>query len=180
MPPFPPPVLETRRLRLRPGRRSDAPAVFEYASDPAVTRYLSWRTHSDVSETEGFLAAVERSWRSGEGHRGWVIERAEDGCLLGMIGADPAGHAVVLGYVLAREAWGRGYATEAVRAVSDAALEAPSLFRVAAWCDAENRASARVLEKAGLEREGLLRRFAVFPNLSEAPRDCLGYARVRP
>jgi len=48
-----------------------------------------------------------------------------------------------------------------------------------AVCDVENIASARVMEKAGLSREGVLRRWLVHPNLGPEPRDCYGYARVR-
>ncbi|MBV8911854.1 MAG: GNAT family N-acetyltransferase, partial [Acetobacteraceae bacterium] len=50
---------------------------------------------------------------------------------------------------------------------------------IGAVCDVENRASARVMEKAGLEREAILRRWLVHPNLGEAPRDCFSYAKVR-
>jgi RimJ/RimL family protein N-acetyltransferase len=55
----------------------------------------------------------------------------------------------------------------------------PTIWRIQAFCDVENRASARVLEKAGLTFEGTLRRYMVLPNLSDAPRDMLCYAKVR-
>jgi [ribosomal protein S5]-alanine N-acetyltransferase len=58
-------------------------------------------------------------------------------------------------------------------------LAAPSVWRVQAYCDPENGASARVLEKAGLVREGLLRRYIVTPNLGDEPRDVYVYALVR-
>jgi ribosomal-protein-alanine N-acetyltransferase len=60
------------------------------------------------------------------------------------------------------------------------ALTRSSVFRVGAVCDAANIASARVMEKAGLTREGLLRRWLVSPNISDEPRDFLIYARSRP
>ena len=69
--------------------------------------------------------------------------------------------------------------TSAVRYVVAWALAQPSLFRVWAFCDVENPASARVMEKAGLLREGLLRRWHVCPTISLEPRDCLIYAKVR-
>jgi RimJ/RimL family protein N-acetyltransferase len=59
------------------------------------------------------------------------------------------------------------------------ALQQPSIFRIGAVCDVENIGSARVMEKAGLLREGLLRRWLVHPNVSDEPRDCWSYARVR-
>ena len=58
-------------------------------------------------------------------------------------------------------------------------LAEPTIWRVQAYCDLENAASARVLEKAGLTREGILRRYIVTPNLSDEPRDVYVYARVR-
>jgi RimJ/RimL family protein N-acetyltransferase len=69
--------------------------------------------------------------------------------------------------------------TEAVRAVADWWLEQPAIYRVWAVCDVENRASARVLERAGFELEGTLRRWMIHPNVSDEPRDALCWARVR-
>ncbi|MGH6943752.1 MAG: GNAT family N-acetyltransferase, partial [Geminicoccaceae bacterium] len=82
-------------------------------------------------------------------------------------------------YVLARPFWGRGYMTEAVRALIRAALADPWIFRVWAFCDVENLASARVMEKAGMSFEGRLRRWTVHPNVGPEPRDVLCYAKVR-
>jgi [ribosomal protein S5]-alanine N-acetyltransferase len=53
------------------------------------------------------------------------------------------------------------------------------IWRIGAVCDVENRASARVMEKAGLAREGILRRWLVHPNISGEPRDCFSYALTR-
>lgn len=62
----------------------------------------------------------------------------------------------------------------------EAVLDAvPSVSRVWAVCDVENRASARVLEKIGMRFEGILARWSIHPNLSDEPRDCRGYARLR-
>ena len=69
--------------------------------------------------------------------------------------------------------------TEVVRAVADWALAQPEVHRVWAVCDVDNLASARVLEKAGMECEGRLRRWFLHPNVSAAPRDCWCYARVK-
>ena len=74
---------------------------------------------------------------------------------------------------------GEGIATEAARAVVDWALSESSVFRVWAVTDVDNVRSARVLEKLGFEREGRLRRWMIAPNLSDEPRDCWCYARVK-
>jgi len=175
---FPPSIIETRRLRLREPSLDDAPTIFErYAADPEVTRYMLWRPHEDVTETEEFLSLMVTNWRLGEDHRPWVIER--DGELLGMIGVTISGHAVEVGYVLARRHWGNGYAPEALTAVCDAAFEDPRIHRVWAVCNVANARSARVLEKAGMRFEGILRSYLISPNLRPEPGDCRLYARVR-
>lgn len=177
---FPPAEIRTRRLRLRRPSVRDARTIFEsYATDEQVTRYLAWRPHRSVDDTREFLSQQETAWETGIGHRSWVIERAGDGRLLGMIGADVGPRGVNVGYVLARAYWGQGYMTEALRAVCDAALADPSIHRVSAFCDVDNGASARVMQKAGMQYEGTLRRYMRHVNVDPGPRDCHLYARVR-
>src|SRR5215470_11140666 len=111
---------ETARLMAKPAAVADAQIMFDdYASDPAVAKYMTWAPHRNVAETKEFLSRCER------------------------------------------------------------ALAQPTIYRVWATCDVENEASARLLERAGMEREGVLRRWLVHPNLSEAPRDCFCYSIVK-
>lgn len=74
---------------------------------------------------------------------------------------------------------GQSYVTEAARAIVATARTEPTVWRVQAYCDVENRASARVLEKAELTYEGTFRRYIVLPNLGDVPRDVHVYAWVR-
>jgi hypothetical protein len=90
-----------------------------------------------------------------------------------------APHRLEFGYVLARPWWGQGLMTEALTEIVHWALRQPSVFRIGAVCDVENTGSARVMAKAGLIQEGRLRRWLVHPNVSDEPRDCFSYARVR-
>ena len=106
-------------------------------------------------------------------------ERTPSGELLGSIGGAIQSHRVQFGYCLASDAWGHGYATEAARAFVAEITADPTIWRIQAYCDVENVASARVLEKAGLTLEGTLRRHLVLPNLGNEPRDVLCYAKVR-
>ena len=69
--------------------------------------------------------------------------------------------------------------TEFLTEIAAWALRQPSVFRIGAVCDIENIGSARVLEKSGFVREGLLRRWLVHPNISDDPRDCYSYVRLR-
>lgn len=172
----PPETIRTDRLLLQRARAADAMEMFTtYASDPDVTLYLSWRPHRGVQDSLEFLQIAEHTWERGEGYP-WTIRTRREKRLIGMIEGRVVGARMEIGYVLARAAWARGFMTEAVRAVVEWALAQPSIHRVWAVCDIENVASAHVLEKAGMEREGTLRRWILLPNRSEVPRDCHCYS----
>jgi len=174
-----PEVLTTERLVLRRPRLSDAAAIFaEYAQDLEVTKYLIWRPHREIKETVDFLAGCLARWESGE-ELTWGLTRKDGDRVIGMVACRVRGHAGDIGYVLARHYWRRGYATEAVRAVVEWVASVEPVFRVWAVCDTANAASARVLEKVGMSREGVLRRWIMHPNVSSEPRDCFVYSMVR-
>ncbi len=175
----PPEILETDRLRLRRLVVGDAEAIFtQYAQDAEVTRYLTWRRNRTVQETREFLGSCLTTWEEGKSFH-WVILRKEDNQLFGLIGFRVDGHKLELGYVLAKAYWGKGYMTEAGKALVDWALKQEEIYRVWAVCDVENLASARVMEKIGMRREGILRRWTVHPNRSDEPRDSYCYAIIK-
>jgi [ribosomal protein S5]-alanine N-acetyltransferase len=175
----PPELLATTRLQLRLPTQADAESIFRgYAQDSEVTKYLTWQPHQDLATTRAFLERCLRCWDE-ETAFPWVIMRNADHALLGMIEVRLDGFRADLGYGLARPYWGHGYATEAVQAVVRWALSQENIYRVWATCDVENLASARVLEKAGMQREGILRRFIIHPNISSEPRHCYCYAVVK-
>jgi ribosomal-protein-alanine N-acetyltransferase len=171
--------IETERLLLRRPQRSDAPAVFErYASDPEVTRFLGWAMHRSVADTQAFLAFSDDEWYQWPAGP-YLIYSREDGTLLGGSGLGfETATCAVTGYVLSKDAWGRGYASEALRAMVDLAPQV-GIQRLYALCHPEHRASWRVLEKGGFAREGILHRHTEFPNLHPGqPCDVLCYARI--
>jgi ribosomal-protein-alanine N-acetyltransferase len=171
--------IETDRLIIRRPRARDAAAVFErYARDPAVTRYLSWPTHRSVSETRAFLHFSEMEWQRWPAGPYLITSRA-DGTILGGAGFGfETARRAATGYVLARDAWGRGYATEALTAMVDTARRL-GVVRLYALCHIDHGASAHVLEKCGFAREGTLRQYTEFPNLAPgALSDVFCYAIV--
>jgi [ribosomal protein S5]-alanine N-acetyltransferase len=175
----PPETIETPRLLLRLPCLADDEAIFEgYAQDPQVTRYLIWKPHENIETTRTFLRGCLEAWETGHAFP-WVITFIEDHRLLGMIELRINNFKADLGYVLARAAWGHGYATEAVKAIVTWTLAQPAIYRVWAVCDTENAASAHVLEKAGMQREGILRRFTIHPTISAEPRDAYCYSIVK-
>lgn len=174
-----PQTLRTERLRLRKVKLSDADAIFhQYAQDPEVTRYVSWRAHQSLNETREYVRMCLLAWDVGKAYH-WAIERLEDKEVIGMIIARVNGEKWELGFVLARVHWGKGYMTEAVKSLIAWAFKQKDIYRIWAVCDVDNAASARVMEKAGMQREGVLRRWSVHPNLSPEPRDSYCYAIVK-
>jgi ribosomal-protein-alanine N-acetyltransferase len=175
----PPAEFQTERLRLRFPTVGDADAIFEaYAADPDVTRYMTWVPHKAPATVETYLEEMVRRRQDGAEYT-WAVTIPGDDQPVGMIGARVDGHKTDIGYVLAKAYWNQGYMTEVISAVAGWMLSQAEIFRVWAVCDTENIGSARVLEKSGFEREGLLRRWILHPNCSDGPRDCYIYARTR-
>lgn len=171
--------IETARLRLRRPVLEDANAIFtRYSSDPLVTKYLGWPRHTAIEDARGFVAFSDGQWRA------WaagplLIEDLKTGALLGSTGVSfENADLAITGYVLARDAWGCGYATEALTAVvaHQSHLNIRSLY---AFCHPDNPASVRVLEKCGFVLNGRLSKHVVFPNLgTPEPQDCLRFVRT--
>jgi RimJ/RimL family protein N-acetyltransferase len=158
---------------------ADAGAIFNsYAQDPKVLRYLTWLPHKNIQETEGFVAECIGGWKSGARFP-YVIVLSESDEVMGMIEIRINDFRADVGYVISRQHWGKGMAPEALRSLVNWALGQEAIYRVWALCDVDNLASARVLEKVGMQREGLLRRQIIHPNISDEPRDCHCYAAVK-
>ena len=171
--------VETARLILRRPTMGDAIAIFDrYASDPEVSRFLGWPRHRSVEETEAFLRFSTEEWERWPAGPYLIISRV-NGQLLGGTGLGfEAPHEAVTGYVLARDAWGKGYATEALAAVIDVARRT-GVTRLYAVCHPEHAPSRRVLEKCAFVRDDLAKRRAEFPNLSPGiEQDAFCYVRA--
>ncbi|MGE4548018.1 MAG: GNAT family N-acetyltransferase [Intestinibacillus sp.] len=150
--------IPTARLLLRPMTEADAPAVYAYAKNPAVGPNAGWKPHQSLLETESLMQSIFLSRRTV-----WGIVLREGNHLIGSIGLtpDPArknNRIRMLGYSLAAERWGRGYMTEAARAVLAHGFGTLSLDLISATCFPNNARSRRVLEKCGFVYEGRLRR----------------------
>jgi len=143
-----------------------------------VTRLMDWKTHSDLSMSQEFIQATEAEWNRGSQHQ-WAITRQDTGQVIGAVACGELSHRVSIGYVLARPEWNMGFATEAADALVQLVELVPGVARIWATCDTENLASAKVLEKCGLIKEGILRNWSFRPNLEGAVRDSYVYAKKR-
>ena len=166
----------TDRLHLRVPRLEDAKSIFDgWAQDKDVTRYLTWRPHENIEQTQEFVRGCLAAWES-HTRFPYMITLRTDGKVIGMIDPRIESSKVGIGYGIARAFWGNGFAPEATNAIIGWAFQQPSLHRVYATTDVENIASQRVLEKVGMQREGLLRKYIIHPNISDIPRDSYMYA----
>ena len=172
-----PETLESARLVYRRPAAGDVPGIFaRYAADPEVTRFVGFPAHASLADTNEFI-----SWSDAEWDR-WpagplLIRTRENNLLVGSTGLTfETPYRAMTGYVLAVDSWGKGYATEALGAM--AALAATvGVRRLYAICHTGHEQSWRVLEKGGFTREGILRRYQVFPNLGTGePADVFCYA----
>jgi [ribosomal protein S5]-alanine N-acetyltransferase len=174
-----PDSFETSRVRLRPVAVEDAEAIFgTYAQGEEVARYVIWRPHRSLSETQSYVGRCMATPPQVECT--YMLVGREDNLVWGAFALrQRAPHRLDCGYVLARRWWRQGLMTEVLTEVTAWALRQSLVYRIGAVCDVDNVGSARVLEKADFVREGLLRRWLVHPNISHEPRDCYSYARVR-
>lgn len=166
--------LQTERLLLREMEPADWSGVLRYCGDPEVARFQPWDPADEAGHRAYFEAVLaDRQHAPRRAYR-LAIEHCRDRLMIGTyeLIIQPPWEAEV-GYFLERAAWGYGYATEAAQAVVDAAFTELGLHRVWATCAPENVASARVLEKIGMRREGHLRRHF---RLREGWRDSYLYA----
>lgn len=153
-------VLQTESLILREFKESDWEAVHVYGSDLEVVRYMPWGPNS-VKDTQDYIQRVSAhqqddprkvyelavTLRAGGGLIG--------GCGITMTSSQHRG--AYIGYCFDKRVWGKGYATEAAQAIVAFGFEDLGLRRIVATCDTENLASARVMEKIGMTREGRMR-----------------------
>ena len=168
--------ITTGRLLLRVPVPEDAPELFNsYAQDPEVVRYLTWKPSKTLADSKHHIQDRILAWRRGN-VCAWSIIQVEYGRFIGMIELRIKDNVASVGYVLAHATWGNGYATEALNAVICAGLALPQILRVVGLCDVENIASMRVMKKAGMVPEGVLRRYVVHPNISREPRDVYSFA----
>nr|AHF23875.1 GCN5-related N-acetyltransferase [uncultured bacterium Contig15] len=152
--------LETHRLILRRFRIEDAEDMFSnWASDPEVTKFLTWPTHQNIDVTRWVLNDWIPHYEDG-GYFNWAIEWKETGRVIGgitVVRLEEAIGEAEIGYNLGRAFWGKGIMPEALRAVIDYLFDTAGVNRICAGHDVNNPKSGRVMIKAGMKPEGIRR-----------------------
>jgi [ribosomal protein S5]-alanine N-acetyltransferase len=153
------PVLMGRHVLLREPTRQDAWRLFEYASDPQVTRYLAFDTPRAVEDILGFISECER-WRQQDREYVFVIgDRVTDEALgvIGLRHIDRQLGTAQVGTWVRRASWGTGVNREAKSLLFEFAFGTLGLNRIEARIATENERSRRAFEGLGARREGTLR-----------------------
>ncbi len=159
MPPSDVSKLSTARLTLRPLCTDDAAPLFAMYSDVQFMRYWSFPVMKRFEQVVDYVARRMQGSAT-DTEIVWIVELAETREAIGicsLFNVEMASKRAEIGFGLQRPFWGRGYISEAVRAVVDSAFDVLDMHRIEAEIDPRNGASARVLERLGFVREGLLR-----------------------
>ncbi len=153
------PELTTPRLTLRRMAVSDTFDMYEYASRQDVTKYLTWYPHPDRDYTREYLQYLGNRYSAGMFYD-WAVIYEPDCKMVGTCGFTSfncASDSAEVGYVLNPEYWGKGIATEALRRVLRFGFEELRLHRIEARFIEGNDRSRRVMEKVGMQFEGIRR-----------------------
>jgi RimJ/RimL family protein N-acetyltransferase len=160
--------IETARLTLRPFAEADRAAFAAIVADPQVAYWLGGARVQDPAYFDNML-----TFRDAGGRSALAIVRREDGVLLGRVNLrrlpeawnHPMSGETEVGWSLARHAWGRGYATEAARAMLDLGFSDPALPTIHAWTSEGNHRSQAVMQRLGMVRA--LERDFDFPDAAQ-------------
>lgn len=150
-------MLKPIEITLRPFKISDVDDFMGWAGDENVTKYCRWNTFTFRDDAVAFLKEVIKShpW-----YRAICVKDRPIGSIYVMPGIGKDERRGEIGYAISAKYWGKGVATEAVKiAVACAFKELKYLDRIEGLVFSENKASQKVLEKAGFIREGLLRKY---------------------
>jgi ribosomal-protein-alanine N-acetyltransferase len=156
-PPREMPVLQTDRLLLRGIEREDQDDVYAYASDPLVAKFTTWYEHQTIRHTIHFIELIQKQSQHPDVTH-WAMVWKPSGRVIGTCDLRMALHRGEIGYALSREYWGQGIMPEALYEVLRYGFEVKRLERIEARCMVDNHASERVMQKLGMQFEGVLRK----------------------
>lgn len=171
------PTLHTPRLILRALRMDDLDDLFEYASHPEIDRYTPWSRYGSLDEARADLAHYVGQYDGGN-MPVWGVEHRTNQKLIGICDFNwhPQHRRAEIGYTIAPGYWGQGLAVEAVQAMILFGFAKMDLVRIEAVCVLDNRASERVMQKVGMQFEGVLHSYQIWRG---TPQNLKMYAIVR-
>jgi len=153
----------------------EGPRVFVLTGDRTVMKYMGFRVHNSVDDARDLIAQYKHSpsrWQA-------VVLDGQPDDILGIVGFEVQGHQAAITIMFRRDWKARGAGREFSTPFVKWVFTHPQIWRIWAYCHTENKSVQRTFERIGAEREGRLRRFAYFPNLSDEPQDVYVYSIVR-
>jgi len=163
--------LETERLILREYTSKDFDGVHQYGQDPDVLKYMLWGPNTK-EETRAFLeSAILEGQAEPRTSYNLALIQKDIGAMIGGISLTLDRNSAEIGWILKKDAWGKGYATEAAKALIRNGFEVLSIQSIFATCDAENAASYHVIEKCGMKQTQFEKQARLSPHLKPMLRD---------
>jgi len=153
------PTLKGLGLVLRPLTPTDTGFLFSWCSNPNVAKYVTWEAHQSVAVTEQVMQRFLDGYASGK-DAPWGITLEDEDRVVGTIGLQSwhsSHRSVDMGYAIGEPWWGQGLASRAATLVRDYLFFNTQINRLGAQCEVPHLASARVMEKIGMQYEGTLR-----------------------
>ena len=153
------PPMATERLILRKLLPKDYQDMYEYASNENTVRYLAWESHRTIAFTKNYTKFLQKQYKDGL-YYDWAVTLKSSGKMIGTCGFTslaPEHQRGEIGYVISPEFWGMGIAKEAAEAVIRFGFEQMDLHRIEAKFIVGNDASERVMQKLGMQKDGVFR-----------------------
>ena len=151
------PLIKTERLILRRYKESDIDAIYEIITDSRLATYIKFPNLTKEEELENIKLWISEADESK--YERWVIERISDGAVVGNIDVNTIvkkHNYCNVGYTIRYDYWGNGYASEALKAVSDYLLDVRGYYLVECSCNELNKQSSKVMLKAGFKKDGYI------------------------
>ena len=155
-------TIPTERLILRDPVLDDWAAIHEYSSDPVVVRHSMWGPNTEEETREYVAQMIEMRQEQPRMSYELVVTLKDSGELIGGCGIHKAGFNAEIGYTFNPRFWGHGYASEAAFALLRMGFEELGVHRIYATCRPANEASANVMKRIGMQREGRMREHLFF------------------
>lgn len=160
------------KIQLEPAKPGDGSLIYEsWGKNRENFKYLSVFPQQNPEDAATYLKMALK-----DENRAFHIVEMQSSKIAGLIKAKIEGHRALVGYVIDKKYWGKGYATEAVSFILEELNKSKSVKRIWATCALNNPGSSRVLEKNGFIREGILRNWIVYPSQGNAPHDNYAYS----
>jgi RimJ/RimL family protein N-acetyltransferase len=170
-------TLAIDELILRPWRSTDAAALMAACQDPEIARWAGMPQPFGQADAEAFIESAVAMWRDGTDAPFAIVEAESDRLLGAITRFGPDSHQATFGCWVVPEARGRGVGTRSLRLLAEWTFATTSVIRLHVFIMVGNEVSERMVERAGYQREGVLRAWDVLDD--GAPVDCVVYSRLR-